>query len=270
MPAHQALVLPLKLAYPRYFDGTALFIGAAAPDLGYAIEPRGVTFAHTLQGVVVWAVPFTLVLVLLLRRGAAKGVFAHLPDLGPLRIRSYRVLSTMRPSFVVTMYSAVLGAGSHVVLDAFTHKGRWGAELLGTDAILLELPGAGVASLTRTMQYLGHSFGSLIGLGLLLYTGHRRLLEAWYSERAVEIARRVRVSMGQRLVFWSLVILVALLGATVAVLTNRFPLFHMMLGTAVGLVLVGLLRLYRDDPRQPWPGAPEGGVSARATSPPAL
>jgi Domain of unknown function (DUF4184) len=270
VPAHQALVLPLKLAFPRYFDGTALFIGAAAPDLGYAIEPRGVTFAHTLEGVLLWAVPFTLVVVLLLRRGAAKGVFAQLPDLGPLRIRSYRVLSSLRPSLLVTMYSVVLGAGSHVVLDAFTHKGRWGAELLGTDAITVDLPGAGAASLTRTMQYLGHSFGSLIGLGLLLYIGHRRLLEAWYSERAVEVARRVRVTMGQRVVFWSLVSVVALLAGTVAVVTNRFPLFHLMLGTAVGLVLVGLLPLYRDDPEPPFIAAPDGGGTAQATSRPAL
>jgi len=31
--SHQAPVLPLKIAAPRWFDGTALVLGSMAPDL---------------------------------------------------------------------------------------------------------------------------------------------------------------------------------------------------------------------------------------------
>src|SRR4051812_19906912 len=45
--AHQAAVLPLKLARPRWFDGTALVIGSMAPDLVFVLHGTNLyTDAH--------------------------------------------------------------------------------------------------------------------------------------------------------------------------------------------------------------------------------
>lgn len=111
-PAHQGLVASAKLRWPHLIDGTALCIGAATPDMAYSIEPWSSIKAHTTLGLVLWAIPFTLIATHLTRWRAAAGIFAHLPDLGPLRLRSYRVLTQQRPSHLVTLASTVLGAGS--------------------------------------------------------------------------------------------------------------------------------------------------------------
>lgn len=36
--AHQVPTMGLKMARPRWFDGTALCLGSMAPDLGYAVS----------------------------------------------------------------------------------------------------------------------------------------------------------------------------------------------------------------------------------------
>lgn len=71
-PAHQAVVLPIKLRWPDRTDATAMCVGAAAPDLWYPVAGVGGS-AHSLAGVVVGAVPLTLLICWALRRRSALG-----------------------------------------------------------------------------------------------------------------------------------------------------------------------------------------------------
>ena len=83
-----------------------------------------------------------------------------------------------RPLLAVTVLCALLGSASHVVIDGFTHNGRWGAEWLGLDQwVVADLPVRGELTAARGLQYLGHVGGSLIGLALFAQIGRRRLLE---------------------------------------------------------------------------------------------
>lgn len=209
-PAHQAVVLPIKLRWPQRTDATAMCVGAAAPDLLYpvaGIESSG----HSVAGVLLGAVPLTLAICWLLRWRSALGVFANVPDAGPFRLHSYRALAQRHPGFAVTLFSAVVGALSHVLLDAFTHSGRWGSELLGLDEVLFTLPVRGAMSGARVLQYLGHSLGSLIAIGLFLYIGRSRRLEQWYGEAAVTDARTFTMTATARVRFWIVLACVALL-----------------------------------------------------------
>ncbi|MDP4013047.1 MAG: DUF4184 family protein [Candidatus Nanopelagicales bacterium] len=45
--SHQAVVLPLKMLKPRWFDGTALVIGSMAPDLFFLTH--GTAWAGTIR-----------------------------------------------------------------------------------------------------------------------------------------------------------------------------------------------------------------------------
>src|SRR5690242_3423490 len=120
-PAHPAAVLPLKLRSPRRFDGVALVVGAAAPDLGYTIEGLGIeVHSHAWHALAWFCLPLTLVITTLIRR-AAPVVAAHLPPAGPLAIRDYGVLGTARHPLRVTVWSALLGAASHLAWDTLTH-----------------------------------------------------------------------------------------------------------------------------------------------------
>jgi hypothetical protein len=246
-PAHQAAVLPLKLWRPRAFDATALCAGAAAPDLAYPLGSWLGHQSHTALGIAVWAVPCTLVVCGLLRWRVASGLFAHLPDLGPFRVRSYRVLVRRRPLLAVTVLCALLGSASHVVIDGFTHNGRWGAEWLGLDQwVVADLPVRGELTAARGLQYLGHVGGSLIGLALFAQIGRRRLLERWYGAAAVAAERRVVVSPAQRAVFWAVALVPPVVVAGWVVAHGGEMIFGPLTAAVAGLLVAGGLPLYRD------------------------
>jgi hypothetical protein len=199
-PAHQGLILPVKLRWPAQVDATALCIGAAAPDLAYAMGTWLNRQSHTVLGVVIWAVPFAVVAAIITRRWAASGIFACLPDLGPLRLRSYRVLSARRPALWHTVASATLGAASHVFIDGFTHAGRWGANWLGLGGVAFTAPLRGTMTWARVLQYLGHGLGTLLFILVLVVVSSRRL-ETWYGKAALSDARSVRASPRQSAMF---------------------------------------------------------------------
>ncbi|HZM82192.1 MAG TPA: DUF4184 family protein [Candidatus Limnocylindrales bacterium] len=94
IPSHQALVLPLKLRRPRRFDGVALVVGSAMPDVAYLTQ--GLTAeapSHTWHSLLWFSLPLTLIVTPLVRRAA--GIIApHLPEGGPLSLRDYGVLAT--------------------------------------------------------------------------------------------------------------------------------------------------------------------------------
>ena len=199
-PAHQGLILPAKLRWPERVDATALCIGAAAPDLAYAMGTWLNRQSHTVMGVVIWAVPFAVVAAIITRRWAASGIFACIGDLGPLRLRSYRVLSTRRPALWHTVVSATVGAASHVLIDGFTHTGRWGANWLGLNGVAFTAPLRGAMSGARVLQYLGHGLGTLLFILVLVVVSSSRL-KIWYGEGAVSEARSVRASPRQQMMF---------------------------------------------------------------------
>jgi hypothetical protein len=157
--AHQAFVLPLKWAWPRTFDGTALCVGSMAPDLGYALVGTPLSFpTHTLPAQVLWSVPVTVGLTLVWRHRVTQ----LLGDwLGVQRLRD---LSLACRSWAQTLSSALIGALSHVFVDGFTHRTGWAVPYL---PLLREelVPGVIVA---QGLQYAGHIVGSLLGLALLV------------------------------------------------------------------------------------------------------
>jgi hypothetical protein len=239
-PAHQALVLPIKLRWPDRTDATAMCVGAAAPDLLYPVAGIG-SSGHTLAGVVLGAVPLTMLICWLLRWRCALGVFANLPDAGPFRIHSYRVITRRRPGVVTTLVGASIGALSHVVIDAFTHSGRWGSDLLGLDEVLFTAPIRGAMTGARVLQYLGHGLGSLIAVGLFLYIGRSRRLEQWYGDAAVTSARSFRLSASSRVQFWVVLVGVAVVVAGGLSAAGGSSTFSAIDGVVVGALAAGAL-----------------------------
>ncbi|WP_432037125.1 DUF4184 family protein [Streptomyces cucumeris] len=133
---------------------SALVAGSFAPDMTYyadSLIPGAMAFGeftHAPLGVLTVDVLVTVALVggwLLVR----EPLIALLPEAwrGPVlafvrgrlqRPRGARELLSLAAWFVV---SAVLGAVTHVVWDAFTHPGRWGTRLVpGLDQVVSGLP----------------------------------------------------------------------------------------------------------------------------------
>jgi hypothetical protein len=243
--AHQAPVIPLKLARPRWFDGTALCVGSMAPDLSYPFGALAHRQGHTAIGVVVWALPVTLVICWAIRRWVAGTAFAQLPDLGPFRVHSYRVLARGRPALAITMLSALIGATVHVVIDAFTHADRWGAQWLGYDDVVVHLPGLGDERLAHVFQLGGHTVGSLIGVALVLYIGARRQLDEWYGADAVAEARSFTLFLRQRVVFWVVVATAVPLAALWIAYANDYRSFRVIVALALTTAVAAALPVSR-------------------------
>ncbi|WP_155368586.1 DUF4184 family protein [Catellatospora vulcania] len=209
-PSHAALPLPLKLWRPRWFDGVALTVGAASPDLAYALDGSGLPvfpLSHQWPGVVLFCLPVTLAGALLVRRAAAV-VAAHLPRRpAALALRDYGVLGTGRPALVVSVGSALLAAASHLVWDRLTEP-------------------APVLDLASTAG------GALAALALAVHVGRHRLLRAWHGEPP---ARPVRPGL-----FWPVAVAVTAASAAVASQLPGAFLLHttgarLLLGLALGL-----------------------------------
>lgn len=235
-PAHQAIVLPAKLRWPDRVDATALCVGAAMPDLTYPFLGNE---GQTLLGGLVVAVPLTMLVCAVLRRSAATGITANLPDLGRFRIRSYGVITSRRPPTRTTVLSALVGVLSHVLVDSFTHGDRFLSLLFGLDTVLFTLPRIGEVDIARMLQSIGHVIGSIIGLWLFWVIGSRRLLDDWYGPDVVRTARGAEVTVGQRVVFWSLVPAMAGLSYLVFAPVETRWVFKLMLGATVGALIAG-------------------------------
>ena len=239
-PAHQAVVLPLKIWKPRWFDGVALVVGAGSPDLFNPLSSVDTFQSHHLDGVIV-AVAFTIVYSILLRRFAVDGLFGALPNFGPLKAKNYRVLKNGRPRLLVTALSAFIGVASHVVVDSFTHAHRFGANLLGLNDILFELPVLGGMSGARTLQYLGHTVGSLIGVLLFVLVVSRRHLGEWYGEDQIHAARNAPVRPGSRRRLYFIVGLGLAAGMAWGAPDRIIPVFHMGLTLVIALLIAGIV-----------------------------
>lgn len=224
-PAHQGLIIAAKLRWPRAIDATALCIGAAAPDLAYAAGPWLNKQSHEPLGIVVWAVPITLIASWLVRWRAGRGIARQLPDLGPFRLRSYAVVSDRRPRFRSTLASAALGAVSHIVIDAFTHAGRWGADLAGLNDVVGEVPVQGEMTEARVLQYIGHGLGSLMFAAALILIASQGRLNTWYDPATVQRARQYLPTSRERATFWTVALVPPLIALAVAPSIGSSQLF---------------------------------------------
>jgi uncharacterized protein DUF4184 len=207
--AHQVPVVPLKWLKPRWFDGSALCVGSMAPDFAYAfIGTRFAFGTHNLPAQLLWTLPFTLLATHCIRRYLAVPLGSQLPE--PLG-GEVRALAHSQHSPWITASSALLGGLSHVFIDGFTHPRGWAAlryeslrEHVYADLMLADL-----------LQYIGHTFGTLIGVAMFARLISTRRISAWNRAPAQRGADETE--------FWPLVRLGALLcipAASTALITG--------------------------------------------------
>ncbi|GAA2338550.1 DUF4184 family protein [Dactylosporangium salmoneum] len=176
-PSHAAAVLPLKAWRPRAFDGVALVIGAAAPDLPYALggcRPP-YTYGHSWWGVLA-SVPATMAATALVRR-AAPQVAAHLPGAA-----DFGALGGVRHPWWVTAGSALLGAASHVAWDHVTHASVPGTRV-GLPVLSREvLPGVPA---WMPLHLASSAAGAAGALALTARMTRRGSIRAWHGPAPV-------------------------------------------------------------------------------------
>jgi hypothetical protein len=230
IPTHPIAVLPLKLLRPRRFDGVALAVGATAPDFAYSMSGLGIELrSHAWHALFWFSVPATLLVTALIRRTAAH-VAAHLPDGGPFALRDYGVLSLVAHPIGVTLWSALLGALSHLLWDSVTHPYILAVHpFLGGKTYLPALRSTAFAGLPwwRVIVLVSDAVGLVAAIAIAVHIGRRRLLVAWHGPAPIVRARPV--------LFWTV-----LLGAWATLTTTVLALPGNGIGpNVIGIRLLG-------------------------------
>ncbi len=185
--AHQAVVLPLKFARPKWFCGTALVFGSMAPDAEYFLRGRTYSgISHQMIGQVLFCLPLTLLMVWLFRRVMVVPLSLHAPSLGPFKLREYAVLGAKEPAgyWRRAAFSALIGSLSHVVWDHFTHVYGFAVRAFSVlRAPVFELPNYTV-KVYKVLQHGSTLVGGTITIVLLAVIGRRQLLQGWSQAQA--------------------------------------------------------------------------------------
>lgn len=237
-PSHAAAVMPLKIRRPHWFDGVALVVGSAAPDLPYGVGAPLLTYGHTWAGLVLWGVPLSVVAALVVRRSAPV-VAAHLPGWW----REYGVLGQVRHRWYVTVFSAWIGAVTHRLWDDVTHDGLAGTSLgfavLGKP-LLPGLPWWVALHIASTL------IGIVGWVWATVHIGRHGLLRRWHGPPPTVVTRPLR--------FWGSMALATMLGSVACALLpdGRIPVvfFERLLCVCAGGLAFGAVVVI-----VPWPTA---------------
>ncbi len=116
-PSHAAAALLLRRIDPR-LPFSALVVGTVAPDFEYILRlaPRG-SFAHSLPGLLLFCLPVSFVVWLIHDRVVWPATTGLLPCGIAAKLRDQPSVNT-----AWVLLALLLGALSHIVWDAFTHR----------------------------------------------------------------------------------------------------------------------------------------------------
>lgn len=203
--AHPAAVLPLRPLLGRYGVWSALIIGSMVPDLRLLSQgaiPRGVT--HSASALLWFCLPAGLACFWMFHAWFREPLLKILPERVAARLPPAR--RWQWPDLLPISVSLLVGAGSHIVWDAFTHDDspfthQW-PWLLHSLGRIGDYPLYGY----RVLQHGSTAIG-LIVLAAWLYARWR---EAPAQPRVAVMSPRMRQ-------FWfGVTVLSALLGVTLA------------------------------------------------------
>ncbi len=158
--AHPAASIPLAPLLGRFGVLAALVIGSGAPDVVYFV-PLGFTReqTHSPAALLWYALPVGLVCYAVWQQLLRPAVVQLLlPEAIARRFPSVRV----RPANAAIVVSLLVGAATHLVWDAFTHRTGPMVEVVGgLQATLLEVRGRPVP-VYKALQYGSSVLGTLV------------------------------------------------------------------------------------------------------------
>jgi uncharacterized membrane protein (UPF0182 family) len=123
--SHPAIVLPFYNSKKNPFSVTGLVVGSMVPDFEFLLRLKETAcFGHTWLGLVVFDVPFGILLSFIFHGLIRNVLVFHLPR--PLRERFAVFVSFNWKQYIMQnrarfLLSLLAGICSHVVIDAFTH-----------------------------------------------------------------------------------------------------------------------------------------------------
>jgi len=125
--SHAVFALPIRKIKPALFSTAGLILGSMSPDFEYFIklEPFQ-SIGHTFRGLFLQALPISIILALLFEFIVKRPFSLHMTSIRAIDSRLNQLLSyhELRDiiSWIRFIISVCIGFGTHIFLDAFTHK----------------------------------------------------------------------------------------------------------------------------------------------------
>jgi hypothetical protein len=201
--SHAAAVLPLQRFGSHKLPLTALMVGSMAPDFGYFFSHEASrALTHSFTGLFVWSLPTGLLVWLFYVAFLEKTTITLLSDRWHTRFAHTDAITWALVARACI--AIVLGAATHIVWDAFTHRGTW-----VTNAIpVLQGPTPGFSWLP--IYHVLHFLSSVLGLLILAFwMRHLHRQPARSLIRPYKISERARIGSLWFLLAASLVVGVA-------------------------------------------------------------
>ena len=213
--SHAAAALPFRRTRLVI---SAVVVGSCAPDFVYFFEfGRHNRFGHSLPGLFVLDLPFGLLVLWLFHRYAKQPLVALLPDGARQRIdlgpRTFTIASFSQLALVAL--SIIVGAGTHIIWDSFTHGDSWLAAHWSFLRTEVRLPLFGFRPWCDIFEYLSSVLGIVVILIWCVYW-HRNSSPI-HPQPNLSLVKTDRIGMVCALVIATVV---ALLGAAVHGLPN--------------------------------------------------
>lgn len=172
--AHPAAAIPLARVLGRHGSVSALALGSMTPDLPFFL---GVQMAradtHGVPALLTWSLPAGLLLYMLFQ-GLLKHALTALAP-GAIQARLATVTAPLPLALPAVAVSLLLGAGTHLLWDAFTHPGT----VIVNSVPLLQASAGRVGSYELYLYKILQHGGSALGLALLAHWSWQ-----WYGRTA--------------------------------------------------------------------------------------
>lgn len=168
-PAHTALVLPfLRLGY---MSATALIVGSVSPDFEYffTMDDKA-SHGHTLSGIFYFDIPISIFLAFVFHRFVKINLINNLPYFLQRKffaLKEFDFEIYFRKHWLTFIASAILGIGSHLFWDSFTHPNTFIVKNLSIYETIVPFHGARYP-LFYALQVISSYVGLLIVLIYIL------------------------------------------------------------------------------------------------------
>lgn len=198
--SHAIYAIPLRHIKPKYFSITGLILGSMSPDFEYflRLEPYQ-SIGHSIEGLFVQAIPISVILALFFHFIIKIPFSTHLTSKFSINNRVFQLLnySELRTtaSWLIFLFSVILGFITHIFLDGFTHQHGFFVSLFPIlkEQLLLGFP------IYKLLQYAL----SVLGIILLAST-----LISHITKSKVVKNTQYEVSSQDKRIYWAIVILV--------------------------------------------------------------
>jgi hypothetical protein len=167
---------------------SAVVVGCLAPDFEYFL-PVGEhdKFGHSFTGTFELDLPLSLAVLWLFYRFAREPIAACLPKGARERLDRNRHASPMDSfaHFALTVLSILVGIATHLLWDAFTHRGSWITNHVHFLTRMISIPLFGLRPWYGILQYFSSAFGIVV---ILIWCMH------WYRNTAPLHSEQVRLT----------------------------------------------------------------------------